>query len=152
MLAAIASGETFNFENETAEGNRAELLALVARAEAGEVLPALAGATSNAAPFVADSIQEEADELAEIVVSLNGKYADFVADSIATICGQMRLIWKDDSTGEVRLSPSVIRRIWPIIRTADGGSEGILTVLDLAVSHFIDGQEQDEVARAKARA
>lgn len=40
MIAAIASGETHDYEDGTAEEMRARLLELVGRAEAGEVLPA----------------------------------------------------------------------------------------------------------------
>jgi hypothetical protein len=88
MLAAIASGETFNFENETAEGNRAELLALVARAEAGEVLPAPAEATSQRAEFPMKPIDDdEARELADYITGGADDYDRERKYLVRLVCG-----------------------------------------------------------------
>jgi hypothetical protein len=137
MLAAIASGETFDFENETAEGNRAELLALVARAEAGEVLP----------------VPDEPKQRAEFPMkAINEKEAMDLADEIT--------LGADDSDRERKF---LIRLVCGIAAIKDeeqrhGMAADVarvtflnLTSIEKEVSHFVERLNAEDEQKGGAR-
>lgn len=145
MMAALASGETFSFGDETPEGYHAHLLELLARAEAGEALP-----DPDELPPPLLDYKREAHQLRNIILcqKLSGNTHDFYIDYLSDLAQKTGVVKYNRDAQTLVFDPNLLPLLYPIMRFRDGASQGVLSLLESAVDSLIPEDEAEAIRQA----
>jgi hypothetical protein len=111
---------------------------------AGEMF-SLSGALKASGIIKPEHYEAEANQFALLIEEGDelGEFKDFLEDSIAAIATRLGFVRIDEGSGEVRLSPSTIRLIWPHLRMTEGASDAIPILIENITHHLLNEKQAE---------